>query len=208
MLLKTPMEELETHLCQYSFLQYAYSEWEDHTIASYPALLKELKIDIVKAPTLRDTWLLRTAREGQGQKAIVKKLLATEGVDVNSKDRHGRTPLSLAAMRGHKAVIKLLLATEGVDVNSKDRHGRTPLSRAAENGHEAVAKLLLAKTSANTEDNVGRTPLSFAAMNGHNTVAMAILSHESVDLNQKDHYGSTLLSIASPYYYYCTKDCV
>ncbi|KAI3570877.1 ankyrin repeat-containing domain protein, partial [Fusarium oxysporum f. sp. albedinis] len=56
--------------------------------------------------------------------------------------------------------------------------------------------LLLKNTSANTEDTIGRTPFSFAAINGHDTVARAILSHESIDLDQKDHYGSTLLSIA------------
>ncbi|EXA31563.1 hypothetical protein FOVG_17184 [Fusarium oxysporum f. sp. pisi HDV247] len=88
-LLKKPMWELRTHLRQYSFLEYASTEWEEHAITSYPALLKELKIDIVKAPTLRDAWLLRTAREGHGQEDIVKLLLATEGVDVDSKDKHG-----------------------------------------------------------------------------------------------------------------------
>ena len=29
-------------------------------------------------------------------------------VDVDSKDKYSRTPLSLAAMEGHEAVIKLL----------------------------------------------------------------------------------------------------
>ncbi|KAH6980503.1 hypothetical protein EDB80DRAFT_258923 [Ilyonectria destructans] len=95
-LLKVPIWELQTYLRQHSFLEYASSEWEDHAIASYPALLKELKIDIVKAPTLRDAWLLRTAREGHGHEAVVKLLLATEGVDVNSKDEeYSQTPLLL-----------------------------------------------------------------------------------------------------------------
>jgi ankyrin repeat protein len=33
-------------------------------------------------------------------------------------------------------------------------------------------------------------------MNGHDTIAMAILSHKAIDVDQKGHYGSTLLSIA------------
>ncbi|KAF9774761.1 hypothetical protein IL306_007206, partial [Fusarium sp. DS 682] len=81
MLLKTPTRELQSYLRQHSFLEYACSEWEEHAITSYPALLTELEIDIVKAPTLRDAWLLRTAREGHGQEDIVKLLLATEGID-------------------------------------------------------------------------------------------------------------------------------
>jgi ankyrin repeat protein len=40
------------------------------------------------------------------------------------------------------------------------------------------------------------TPFSFAAMNGYDIVAMAILSHKAIDVDQKGHYGSTLLSIA------------
>lgn len=40
-------------------------------------------------------------------------LLATEGVDVNSKDSNGRTPLMWAER--HEAVVKLLLEAERVD---------------------------------------------------------------------------------------------
>ena len=77
-----------------------------------------------------------------GHEAVVKLLLETEKVDVNSKDSYGRTPLSWAAGNGHEAVVKLLLETEKVDVDSKATNGRTPLSWAAENGHKAVVKLL------------------------------------------------------------------
>ena len=71
-----------------------------------------------------------------------KALLAWDDVDLNSKDRGGRTPLSWAAEKGHEAVVKTLLAREDVDLNSKDRDGQTPLSWAVRNGYEVVAKLL------------------------------------------------------------------
>jgi ankyrin repeat protein len=74
---------------------------------------------------------------------MVKVLLATGKVDVDSKDTwHGQTPLSWAAKGGHEAVVKVLLATGRADVNSKDNSGRTPLSWAAEGEHESVVKLL------------------------------------------------------------------
>ena len=75
--------------------------------------------------------------------AVVKLLLATGKVDVDSKDKNGsRTPLSYAAENGHEGIVKLLLAIDGVDVNSMDNDGRTPLWWAARMGHEAVVELL------------------------------------------------------------------
>ncbi|KAH7000576.1 hypothetical protein EDB80DRAFT_618126, partial [Ilyonectria destructans] len=95
-LLSAQREVLQAHMRQHCFLQYAFSEWENHATASYPALLKELAIDIAKAPTLRDAWLLWATAEGGGQEAVVELLLTTKGVDVDVKDQYGQTPLSLA----------------------------------------------------------------------------------------------------------------
>ena len=73
---------------------------------------------------------------------MVKLLLDTGKVDVNSKDNYGRTPLLFAASRGREAVVKLLVDTGKVDVNSKDAYGQTPLSLAAWSGYPAVVKPL------------------------------------------------------------------
>jgi ankyrin repeat protein len=66
-----------------------------------------------------------------GHEAVVKLLLATGKVDVDSKDKYGQTPLSWVTGNGHEAVVKLLLATGKVDVDSKNVYGQTPLSWAA-----------------------------------------------------------------------------
>ena len=58
---------------------------------------------------------------------MVKLLLAEDGVDPDSEDNYGQTPLSRAVEKGHKAVVKLLLAEDGVDPDSKDRYGQTSL---------------------------------------------------------------------------------
>lgn len=88
---------------------------------------------------------------------VIKPLLATDGVDPDSKDSNGRTPLSWAAEKGYKAVVKMLLDTGKVDVDLKDKDSRTPLSWAAgeiplpsrvvEKGYEAVVELLLKTTA-------------------------------------------------------------
>ena len=85
---------------------------------------------------------------GRGHEEVVKLLLEKDGVDPDSKDSSGQTPLSLAAISGNEEVVKLLLATEKVDPDSKDSEYRqTPLSWAAGRGHEAVVKLLQSRYS-------------------------------------------------------------
>ena len=108
-----------------------------------------------------------------GHETVVKLLLETGKVDVESKDgEYGQTPLSWAAEGGHEAVVKLLLETGNVDVESKDKNGQTPLTWAAEGGHEAVVKLLLetGKVDVESKDTNGQTPLSWAAQRGHQAV--------------------------------------
>ncbi|KAK6540856.1 hypothetical protein TWF694_008239 [Orbilia ellipsospora] len=85
-----------------------------------------------------------------GLDAVVRLLLEKDGVDINSEDEYGRTPLSWAASGGYDLVVKLLLANDRIDINSEDEFGWTPLSLAVRNRHEAVAKLLLEKNGVDT----------------------------------------------------------
>jgi ankyrin repeat protein len=45
----------------------------------------------------------------RGDLATIKKLIES-GVDVNMKDKTGKTPLILAAQNGHQDIIELLLS--------------------------------------------------------------------------------------------------
>jgi ankyrin repeat protein len=74
---------------------------------------------------------------------LLPLLLVNKGVEADSKDSRGRTPLSWAAEKGHEAVVWLLLGNKGVKPDSNDLYGRTPLWWAARNGHVAVVRLLL-----------------------------------------------------------------
>jgi ankyrin repeat protein len=139
----------------------------------------------------------------KGHEAVVKLLLETGEVDVDSKDTAaGRTPLSWAAREGHEAVVKLLLETGKIDVDSKDTYsGRTPLSWAAGKGHEAVVKLLLetGKVDVDLKDTAaGQTPLSWAAEKGHEAVVKLLLETGKIDVDSKDtYYDRTPLSWAA-----------
>lgn len=68
-------------------------------------------------------------------------ILESGRMDCNSKDRNGRTMLSLSASNGWVWNIERLLHM-GADPRVKDDDGRTPLKRAKEKGHENIAEEL------------------------------------------------------------------
>ena len=75
---------------------------------------------------------------GRGDVASVRDLLAN-GVDIESTNDRGATPLYVAAERGHLEVVRLLLA-HGADPDTKDLEwGRTPLRHAGMGGAGAAA---------------------------------------------------------------------
>ena len=120
----------------------------------------------------------------RGYEAVVKLLLDTNKVDIDSKDNDALAPLLWAAKCGHEAVVKLLL-DKGAKKETENEEGRTPLSLAAEKGHEAVVKLLLEKDAKETKDKEGRTPLSWAAEKGHEAVIVRLLEKETKDKNSQ-----------------------
>jgi hypothetical protein len=118
-------------------------------------------------------------------------LLKTGKVEVDSKDKDGRTPLSWAAVKGHKAVVKPLLETDKVEVDIKDYGNRTPLFWAAYGGHEAVVKLLLetGKAEVHVVEYNGRTPLSVAA---NEAVLSLLLAHQVSRTREGEGEGNEL----------------
>jgi ankyrin repeat protein len=135
-----------------------------------------------------------------GYVAVIKLLLAKDGVDPDSEDNDGWTPLSRAADNGREAVVKLLLATNRVDPDSKGIDGRTPLSLAATKGYETVIKLLLATNRVDPDSKAkdGRTPLMYAALGGHEAVVKLLLARNDVNPDSKHTETShTPLSIAA-----------
>lgn len=77
-----------------------------------------------------------------GNTAVVKMLLDTPGIEVDSKDASGRTPLSVAASAGSVEIVKLLLDTNRVDVNTRDNAGVSPIHLATQNRFDDVVELL------------------------------------------------------------------
>src|ERR1700730_5528301 len=74
----------------------------------------------------------------KGDTAAVKSLL-DHGVNTNTKDPDGRTPLTEAAYYGHTEIVKALL-DHGADVFAKKVHGETAYDMAA--GHPDIAQMI------------------------------------------------------------------
>lgn len=123
-----------------------------------------LPIRLIGGRDASGAWTPLSWAASHGHEAVVRLLLATDGVDPICRDYKGQTPLALAAKGGHDTVIKLLLAKNSVDPDSKDSYGRTPLMHAAARGHETAIKLLLARNEVHTNSKSdGWTPFWMAA---------------------------------------------
>ncbi len=114
-------------------------------------------------------------------------LFLDSGVDINSRDEHGWTPLMISTFNG-KEEVAILLIRSGADVNAKDTAGYGPLHWAAFNGYSEVVKLLVEKrANVNATSKHGLTPLLQAATRGHLiTVGQLIAGGANVNLASND----------------------
>jgi hypothetical protein len=87
------------------------------------------------------------------------KLLIENGVNVNSQNTFGRTPLHVAVESGNLNLVKLLIE-KGANLDIQDRDGRTPLHMAAMSNSLDIVKLLIEKgADVNVKDRNGQIPL-------------------------------------------------
>ena len=83
--------------------------------------------------------------------------LVQRGLDIDTPDSYGRTPLARRASRGRDAQIPLLLSL-GADIDARDASGQSPLQAAVRSSRAAAAGVLLEHgASARGTDRGGRT---------------------------------------------------
>jgi ankyrin repeat protein len=79
-----------------------------------------------------------------GHEAVVDALLALpkdKSINMDAKDQHGQTALSMAAGRGRVAIVRKLLDL-GADWSVVDGEGQRAVDRAAEGGYTQCCELL------------------------------------------------------------------
>jgi ankyrin repeat protein len=138
--------------------------------------------------------LLEAAKGGDLED--VKELIQ-RGVNIDSKDKDGLTPLHHAVASDNLELLRLLIAG-GADVNVRENNSwNTPLLINAVLGeHWEALKVLLEKgADLNAKDNWNRTTLHFAAWHGY-TEAVDILIKRGADVNAKNRVGQTPLDKA------------
>lgn len=95
------------------------------------------------------------------------EFLQQYGVDVNMRDREGKTALHIAAANNDDEAICRLVEL-GAKRKLKDHKGETALHSAAAAGHTRVVELLLELAAdINAKDKAGWTAVSHAEFNNH-----------------------------------------
>ncbi|AIL65861.1 Ankyrin repeat protein [Rickettsiales bacterium Ac37b] len=118
------------------------------------------------------------------------------GIDKDSKNNNGETPLHYAAKEGKKkTIIKLLY--EGANVNAEDHYRFTPLHYAVFRGKKENITILIENgADINIKTNNDITPLHYAAQAG-NTEAINILIHKGTEVNSQTTTGEIPLHFAA-----------
>ena len=100
---------------------------------------------------------------------IVRMLLGTGRVSINSITNVGETPLMLAVQGRNEDIMKLLLSTGQCDIDAKDLKGQTALSIAKSSGTKSMIDLLLAAgaTDHETKNNMGQDSTTSGGSESH-----------------------------------------
>ncbi|WP_138431139.1 ankyrin repeat domain-containing protein [Fodinibius saliphilus] len=97
-------------------------------------------------------------------------VLLSDGTDIDTVDKHGNTPLMVAAQIGNPRILNIILS-HNPDVNKYNKEGFTALMVASKSGQLHVVQKLVARGADTThKSNDGNTALTLASKFGHNEI--------------------------------------
>lgn len=139
-------------------------------------LLSQPGIDINVQSECKQTPLICAVRRSP---TLIPRLLTFKDIDLNVKDKDGRTALHYACFtdKKYKNEIQALLKAPGINPNIADRHegGWTPLMYAAEHGDNHLVQALIrigADPAFKNKD--GLDAEAIAILHGHTAIAIHI----------------------------------
>ncbi|KAI3931187.1 hypothetical protein MKW92_050976 [Papaver armeniacum] len=138
--------------------------------------------------------LHRAARTGDIN--AVQSIIASNPLAVNSRDKHSRTPLHLAAWAGNNEVVSYLCKNKA-DVRAAAMDDMGAIHFAAQKGHlEVVRTLLSSGASVKSCNRKGLTPLHYAVQGSHIELAKYLVRKRS-SLSTKTKAGKTPLDLTN-----------
>lgn len=126
----------------------------------------------------------------------VAKYLIGRGLDINSVDKKGNTPLHYALSFSNFEMATVLIEA-GANLSQRNSNGYSPLHLAIQSHSpiDMIKILLLKGADVNIKDLDGSTPLHEAVINGDMSV-IEILIDYGADITAKDYMGDTPLDLA------------
>ncbi|KAK7141869.1 hypothetical protein R3I94_011532 [Phoxinus phoxinus] len=131
-----------------------------------------------KAENGRTLLMYAVSLQDHGSRAKFTKLLLEKGADVNARDDHGRTALSLACEHGFLDSVKLLVQFNA-DPELTDTWGNSALMYAACGGHNQVLEFLVRAFKKlglrlDLTNHAGHSAAQVADFFGHNQCVQAL----------------------------------
>jgi ankyrin repeat protein len=189
-----------------------YTEDDKLPERDYEHEIEELKKEIEKLKKKKETNFKPVTKKpfffesdiykavAEGKLTSVQYLIEQSHVNVEAKDKNGRTPLHIASEKGQIEVVKYLIEQSHANVEAKDKNERTPLHIASENDHIKVAQYLVEQCHANVEaeeNEFGITPLHIASEKGHIKIVKYLVEQCRANTEAKDYLGFIPLHSAS-----------
>ncbi|GBN55736.1 Tankyrase-1 [Araneus ventricosus] len=176
-----------------------------------PVGIFEMKKNIEILSLTSSNSILSMAKESDVGKVYE---VVQNGIEINTSDEQGNTPLHYASQFGNIAVVKLLLDL-GATYVAKNKQGKTPfqvadndntkvllnlvgtLFRFVKSGNIVAVKKCIQQQRCivNAKDNEGHHPLHWAASNGHISI-LKFLLEAGADPTYVTNKGNTPLHIA------------
>lgn len=133
----------------------------------------------------------------RGDLEKIERVLLQSNVNVNERNKYGRTPLQVVKLGCPSTALALLQA--GADANLRDPIGGLTVSHdAARDGYLDTLQVLAQNgADVNLLDNDGNLPLHLAAREGHLDVVQYLVTHCNTQPFQPNARGYTPRDLAS-----------
>ena len=164
--------------------------WPPLEQASYSSSVEMVELLIDKGDGINGMWRAWEGAIEEGRRDIWE-LLMRKGMDINSVDEDGATPLGLAMILENDDMVEFLMARGAVfDQAHRDMRGFTALHYAAVAGNQEIARqYLVGGGNVNARDGVYEfSPLHYAARFGNKEIAEALIAN-GADIKAKDKWG-------------------